>query len=243
MGILLESREETLLKSIEYAPQKTNQTALSPLQKELDFDEQLQAAISPDQADLSDAVERCGNRLIEQSEAAIIDNAKPTQVDQLLRVSFWEEVSSALFENRRVNERNIYNGVCSQSYWRDLRDNREEKFTFVLIPIKSYARTNKLLLQMGQACLYEILNASPYVKGQGSGNRKAFDPKIAKVQLEAYKMVEERQFGKAVQRLQTHNINEEKPSTAQETIEALQAEIKALEGTSGPILIDDGADE
>lgn len=238
MGILLESKEEVLARTIEHVPKKTRDVVLSQQQKELDFDEQILVALRPDQEFLKEAIKKCSPNLVHKTEAAIIDNAKPTHVDQLLRIALWEELSSALHENRAVSERAIYNGVCSASYWKAIRDSDEEKFTYLLIPVKSYSRTNKLLLALGQAALIDILNADPYVKSQGSGNKKQLDPKIAKVQLEAYRMVEERIYGKAVNRIQTHNTNENADSGAAETIEALQQEIIALENRTMPIEID-----
>lgn len=238
MGILLESKEETLAKTIDYAPRKTTDIVLSKQQKELDFDEQVLAAIGHDQHTLRDAVVRCSQNLVDQSESVVMNNANPTHVDQLLRIALWEELSSALHENRPVSERAIYNGVCSQSYWKNTRDHDDDKFTYLLMPVKSYSRTNKLLLSLGQTALIEILNADPYVRGQGSGNKKQLDPKIAKVQLEAYRMVEERLYGKAVARIQTHNTNETKDDGAHDTIEALQQEIIALESKTFLIMDD-----
>lgn len=229
MDIIRERKEEVLAKSIDYATKKSF-PVLSVEQKEMDFDDQVMAALGHDQDMLRSAIERCSPNLIERSESAILDNASPTHVDQLLRVSLWEEFSEALVEGRQVSERAIYNGVCSYNYWKHLRDENEEKFTYLLIPVKSYSRTNKLLLTLGQEALINILEADAYVKSQGSGNKKQLDPKIAKVQLEAYKMIDERIHGKAVNRIQTHNTNENSPGNAQETLSSLQNEIKELEG-------------
>lgn len=241
MGIFRETKEEVLAKSIEHVPRRTKDVVLSQQQKELDFDEQILAALGSEQAPLKDAITRCSDNLVTKTEAAITDNAKPTHVDQLLRIALWEEISDALHDNRPVSERAIYSGVCSYSYWKNLRDVDDEKFTYLLIPVKSYSRTNKLLLSLGQSALIEILNADPYVKSQGSGYKKQLDPKIAKVQLEAYRMVEERIYGKAVNRIQTHNTNESKTSDAHETIEALQQEIVDLENKHTPLYVE--ADE
>ena len=76
----------------------------------------------------------------------------------------------------------------------------------------------------------------PY-QGQGSGHRRKLEPKIAKVQLEAYKLVEERIYGKAVNRIQTHNVNESNSGDANATIEQLKREILELENNS-TIVID-----
>lgn len=231
MDILNERKEVSLARTINYAP-TDSRVVLSQDQKDMDFDDQVLASISPDQILLKNAIERCSPNLVEKSQKAIEESAKPTHVDQLLRVSLWEELSDALKENRIVSERAIYNEVCSYSYWKSLRDGNDEKFTYLLIPIKSYARTNRLLLTLGQEALLNILEADPYVKGAGTGYKKQLDPKIAKVQLEAYKMVEERTYGKAVARIQTHSTNGESDNTgnAQETIEQLKKEIALMEG-------------
>lgn len=236
MEILRTSKEAQLASSIDYAKPTTNSAVMSSEQKDLDFDEQVLASCL-EGSHLKEAIKKCSENLVNLSEKAIVSNAEPTQVDYLLRVSFWEEVSNALHEGRPIYEKSIYNGVCSQSYWKSLRETNHNKFTFLLIPIKSYSRTNKLLLTMGQEKLFQILDADPFIKGQGSGYKKQLDPRIAKVQLEAYKMVEERLHGKAVNRIQTHNINESSPG-AKETIEALQREIMSLESGNTPLTIE-----
>jgi hypothetical protein len=238
MGIFRETKEEVLANEIKYATSRSNDVVISAEQKEMDFDEQVLTVLTNDQEPLKRAVTKCSENLTNKSEKVILEAANPTQVDQLLRISFWEELTNALTEGRKISERAIYNGVCSHNYWNRLRDVDEDKFTYILIPIKSYSRTNKLLLTLGQECLINILNADPYIKAQGSGNKKVLDPRIAKVQLEAYKMVEERIYGKAVNRIQTHNTNENTPSNANDTIDALKAEIVLLENKAPVMAIE-----
>jgi hypothetical protein len=242
MGIFRESKEEMMARSIAGTPSRGSDVVISKQQKELDFDQQILRVLKPEQEALRGAIEVASQGLVDKSEQAIIDTAKPTHVDQLLRISLWEEMSNAITEARPISETAIYSGICSANYWRKVRDENHDLFTYLLIPIKEYSRTNKLLLTLGQECLMNILNADPFVKKEGS-YKKVLDPKIAKVQLEAYRMVEERVYGKAVNRIQTHNVNEATKGDAHETIEALKAEIIALENKSGPILIDGEFDE
>lgn len=171
------------------------------------------------------AVKHCTPRLAEFTEGEIVEQARPTNIDQLLRVSFWEEVNAAADEHRKVNQANIYRGICSVGYWNRVVRELDWKMTYVLMPIKSYNQMNKLLIHKGQQAMLDILNADPYLGKQGK--MRKLDARIAKVQLDAYKLVVERMFGRAVERSQKHiTHNDEKPDTLND--QTLQLEIDRM---------------
>jgi hypothetical protein len=202
--------------------------------KEVEFDDIVLGAVAPTSERLFRSIKNNSVALTEMTEYEIAIEAKPCQVDQLLRVSFWDEVNTALAENRAISENNIWKGVCSNTYWFKVRDEWAMKMAYVLCPLMSYSKANKLGMHLGQKALIDILNASPYEVDR-AGNKK-FNVKIAALQLHAYNTVQDRVHGKAVQRIQTHNTNESKKD--KESIEDLQKEIAALEGKSPPITIE-----
>ena len=66
---------------------------------------------------------------------------------------------------------------------------------------------------------------------------KIVNVKLAALQAQVYERFQDRVYGKAVQRIQTHNTNETKKS---ESIEELQAEIARLEGKAVTIEMTNG---
>jgi hypothetical protein len=199
--------------------------------KEVEFDDIVMSAIHPDSDKLRDSIALNSEKLTTHTEYQIVKEAQPCAVDQLLRVAFWDEVTTASAEGRPISERAIFKGVCSNKYWIKIRDELEWKMAYILCPLMSYTRSNKLALHLGQKAIIEILNASPVVNG-------VFNPKIAQLQLQAYQSVQDRVYGKAVQRLQTHSTVES--SKDKESIEELQREIAMLEGKKSalPMTVD-----
>jgi hypothetical protein len=195
--------------------------------KETEFDDIVLGAVAPDSEKLRDSIKHNSEKLIECTEYEITQMAEPSQIDQLLRVSFWDEVNTAIAEQRPISERNIFKGVCSNTYWINVRDNLEWRMAYVLCPIMSYTKANKLGLHLGQKAMLDILNASPYM---GSGDGKVLNVKIAQLQLRAFENLQDRTYGKAVQRIQSHNTNENHTSKDTESVEDLQKEIELLEG-------------
>jgi hypothetical protein len=189
--------------------------------KSIEFDDVVMSVIHDESTSLRDSITAHSEKLCEFTEYQIAKKAEPCQVDQLLRVSFWDEVNTALVENRKVSERNIFKGVCSNSYWMKIRDESEWKMAYILCPLMSYTKFTKLALHLGQKALIDILNASPVVDGK-------FNAKIAHLQMQAAQAVQDRVYGKAVQRLQSHSTVES--SKDKESIEDLQREIARLEG-------------
>jgi hypothetical protein len=203
--------------------------------KETEFDDIVLGAVSPESERLKQSIEIHSLKLTENTEYEVSVKAEPCQIDQLLRVSFWDEVNTAIAEQRPISERNIWKGVCSNTYWNRIRDELEWKMAYVLCPIMSYSKANKLGLHLGQKAMLEILNASAY---EDFGGKKKLNPKIAQLQLQAFNAIQDRMYGKAVQRVQSHNTNES--IKANESIEELQREIELLEGKkkSIPITVD-----
>lgn len=185
--------------------------------KETDFDDIVLSVIHPDSTPLSDSIRNNSITLTEKSEHEITKEADVIMVDQLLRISFWDEVNTAVVENRAVSERNIFKGVCSRQYWTRVRDELPHKMAYVLCPLIAYSKANKLGMQLGQRAMLDILNAP--ARG---------DVKLAQLQFNIYKELQDRIFGRSVQRVQSHNTNE--TITSSDSIEDLHKEIALLEG-------------
>lgn len=218
----------TLNTQVDAASKRNHDKVIHQDLKEVEFDDIILGAVAPDSIRLHEAIVQHSIKLTEHTEYEITEFAEPLQVDQLLRVSFWDEVNKALAEGRVISERNIWMGVCSCSYWYKVRDMLEWKFAYILCPLMAYSKANKLGLHLGSKALLDILNASAVTT---VNNSKVVNIKLAQLQIAAFNALQDRVYGKAVQRLQTHNTNDNSNNKDKETIEDLQREIAQLEHT------------
>lgn len=199
--------------------------------KETEFDDIVMSVIAPESDRLRNAISRHSEKLTQHTEYEILTLAQPVQTDQLLRISFWDEVNTAIAENRPVSERKIWNGVCSCTYWYRVRDELEWKMAYVLTPVMSYAKANKLGLELGQKAMLAILSA-PNVDSKG----RIENIKLAQLQKQVFEMIQDRVHGKAVQRIQSHNTNVE--ANKKESIEDIQKELEQLQKKVMPVTIE-----
>lgn len=209
--------EEIVISAGKYSKDKVIHADL----KEIEYDDIVLSAIHPESTKLIDSVKRNSEVLTQKTEYQITETAEVVMADQLLRVSFWDEVNKAVVEGRTITERNIFNGVCSNKYWMRVRDELDDKMAYILCPLMAYTKANKLGLQLGQRAMLDILNVSP------KGENGKFDTKLAQLQFSVFKELQDRSFGKAVQRIQSHNTNE---TVTNDSIEDLHKEIAMLEG-------------
>ncbi len=198
--------------------------------KETEFDDVVMSVIHPESNSLAYSIKHNSITLTEKTEHEITEAADVAVIDQLLRISFWDEVNTAVVEGRVVSERNIFKGVCSRQYWTRVRDELPEKMAYVLCPLIAYSKANKLGMQLGQRAMLNILNAN-VVDDKGRTNTK-----LAQLQFAVFKELQDRMFGKSVQRVQSHNTNE--TITASESVEDLQKEIELLEAKPLPFNIE-----
>lgn len=170
------------------------------------------------------SINRGSEKLSEYPEEAVIAKAKVTPTDQMLRISFWEEVKRC--ERNRVpfTEVKVWQDICSEGYWRKIVHEGEWKMAYILTPVRDRILLQKSIHQEGLTSLLKIANANPFVTRHG---KTTLDPRVAKVIIDAWKLIDDRMYGQAVQRVQTENIKKPKLS-AQEVeneIKRLKAEV------------------
>lgn len=199
--------------------------------KETEYDDILLSVVAPESDMLKFSIKQHSQKLTQHTEYEIVNLAQPVQTDQLLRISFWDEVNTAIAENRVISERKIWQGVCSGTYWHRVRDELEWKMAYVLTPVMSYAKANKLGLELGQKAMLAIL-AAPNIDKNG----KIENIKLAQLQKQVFEMIQDRIHGKAVQRIQSHNTNENVEK--KESLEDLHKELEQLQKKVMPITIE-----
>ncbi len=170
---------------------------------------------------LGNALRRVQSIIEEDTEQKITNRAKPTRVDKLLRVALWEEFSRTQRDGDSMIARRVWLGICSEQYFLRLLK-KDDKVAFLACPIHNYDLTNKLLLHTGQQKLIEIMEAD--IKDKNG----KLDIKAASVVIKAYKMIEDRVKGGAVQRVQTQSQSLPAP----QSLEEINAEIARLESNT-----------
>lgn len=219
---------------ISEAPQRFADIVASEEEVEADYHVQLIGLLKKNRSEhLSNSIQRNSEILTQHSADEIRRQARVTDTDQLLRHSFWEEVKNAENEGRKLKESNVWHGICTTRYWDKVVRTDEWKMAYILTPTRDRFLIQKAAYNQGLENLLRIVNADPFKRKQGGS--KELDPRIAKVVLEAYKILDERLHGQAVQRVQTAAVE-----TKKLTPEELQKQIKEMkdEGIDQPLTVD-----
>jgi hypothetical protein len=220
---------------ISEAPQRFADIVASDDEVEEDYHLHLISMLKEKKSEhLSASIRRNSDLLTLHSADEIRRNAKVTDTDQLLRHSFWEEVKNAESKKRKLKESNVWQGICTTRYWEKVVRHDEWKMAYVLTPVRDRFLVQKAAHSQGLENLLRIVNADPFKRKQGGS--KELDPRIAKVVLEAFKILDDRVYGQAVQRVQTTTEN----NTKQLTPDELKKQISEMkdEGVDQPITID-----
>ncbi|WP_417353618.1 hypothetical protein [Flavobacterium alkalisoli] len=157
------------------------------------------------------------------TENEIRNSAKPTKTDEHLRVALWSEIELAEKEKRNVIQTNIFKGICSGEYWLKLVKEKPNKLAYIACPLRSYEVENRLIHNIGQQRMFEILSKSAV-----SANGK-IDKGLADLQLKVYKFIDDKIKGGAVQRIQKHTTKDGETPKEIKDLDALEVEVKKLE--------------
>lgn len=210
---------------IKEAPTRYIKEVVSQEELEDEYQDYLVSLCHPKRGDnLVASIQRNSPILAEHSEDEIADNAEVGTTDQLLRMSFWDEVEKAERERRPITESKIWKGVCTKKYWDKVVRQYEWKMAYVLTPVKSRRLMTKLIHQESLSTLLKIANANPYKIKQGG--RKELDPRIAKLVIDVHKIIDDRMYGQAVQRVQKEEVQEKlTPAQMEEKLKKLREEM------------------
>lgn len=219
---------------ISEAPQRYADIVASEDEVQEDYHCQLMSLLKKNRSEhLKASIMRNSEVLTQHSADEIRRQARVTDTDQLLRHSFWEEVKRAENKKAKIQESNIWHGICTTRYWEKVIKNDDWKMAYILTPVRDRFLVQKAAHSQGLENLLRIANADVYKRKQGGA--KELDPRIAKVVIEAFKILDERLYGQAVQRVQTTTVDNK-----QLTPEQLQKEIQEMkdEGIDQPLTVD-----
>lgn len=121
------------------------------------------------------------------------DKLKPTRLDRALKACFWKEYNRAMLTNTKMTLRGMHWGVCQEKVFIKTILGTNMKMAWLIQPnIEDEVRL-QLLYDRGLERVEEILDSEIV-------NAKGFmDPKKAEVVLKAFKMLDDRVKGLAVQ--------------------------------------------
>ena len=159
----------------------------------------------------------------------------PTRTDRALKAIFWREYNKAQLTETNMTTRGMWLGVCQEMwfYKHILTDNR--KMAWILSPnVEDDVRLH-LMYDKGLDRVEEILDS------EITNTKGMLDPKKADVVLKAWKMLDDRVKGLAVQKIEKKSLSvkvsdgQVTHDSRQELIEKLQK--KMIGGPEGAKLI------
>lgn len=150
---------------------------------------------------VSNAIGYIPESIFELGERELKQAAKPTEIEERLRYSFWREYDQAQSALRRINLANIYGGVCSQTHFLKNIVSNSFKLAYILTPPLDYEVQMQELLGLGLEQLRDIL-LQPHVDDNGKPN-----PKMADVKQKIVESLHLRVKGAVPYRMETKNLN------------------------------------
>lgn len=170
------------------------------------------------------------DKYFECGPAELASLAQPTDVDKQLRISFWLEYERAQ-RLGQLNLRNVFYGICSQTYFTNLTGN-SAKLCYILTPPTEFQIAAEELLMLAIEQMREVM-ALPNLDDKGRPNTH-----LIKCKLDIYKDTADRRRGHVLRRLEVENTNRNFNLNANvtkdtpQTVEEIDKELALLEQNS-----------
>ncbi len=143
--------------------------------------------------------------------------AKPTPTLNRIRLSFWTEYDASQVQNREMNMRNVYAGVCTQQFFDHVVLNEPVCVAWMLMPPANYLIALSEMLVTSQERLREILEQSAVDEATGK-----VDTKLGELQLKIHQAVEVRVKGATIQRSEIKSLSVSADLSDTQAIEAVK---------------------
>lgn len=174
----------------------------------------------------------------------------PTEMDDHLRIAFWDEYTIACDNKKPMRVTNIYQNICSREYFYAWILDQPLRLAYMIRPPQEYMLRMRSLLDMGLKRFEEILRLpimTKKVMPNGSSVR-VVDTKLIGEMVKIVALVDNRVKGSVVQKVQIDqksinmNMNYEAPKSYDEIQKELRATQKEIRQLSGDTPIDDFLD-
>lgn len=140
-------------------------------------------------------------KLFVQPEKELRRNCEVEEIDERLRLAFWDEYNMATGLNRGMSLENVMRGICSIEFWKSHYERDKKKLIWIITPPVSYARSMQFILHKGLDRLQEIMEL-PIRNKQGNVDLRAVT-QIIKV----FQLVDLRLKGSVLHRVQVQQQN------------------------------------
>lgn len=176
---------------------------------------------------LTQLVDAIPKSMMDLGQEELKENAKFSDYEEMLRISFWEEYRRAVRMGTKMTLANIYGGICTKNRF-EICCKNSFKLAFLIQPPKEVQVALEHLLDIGLDEMKSILRATIYDK---KGN---IEPRMAHVKLKVLEMVMARRRGVLTTRSEVVsknlNVNIDKtPNNKTLTLDEINAKIKELE--------------
>ena len=148
------------------------------------------------------------------------DKLDPTEVDKLLRVSFWREFEDREKQNRPFMISNVIDGICSRPNFYSEVLKTQRRLAYMIRPFVKYDIHLNKLHELGLRRLEEILS------------KENADSKMAAVQVKALEFVNVRLHGSPVQNIKKLQMNVDVKSEEKLSPEQLEAKLQEIKEKS-----------
>jgi hypothetical protein len=157
------------------------------------------------------------------SEEDLEKLVSPTKTDEMLRVSFWNEVRRVTEASEiRLKPIKVYDGVCTREHFNSYIVASPLKFAYILRPPPSHKAKSELIISRGTSKLLEALDAKlVYSNGH-------MDAKATKTVLDIVAYFESRMKGAVTQKVETKNLNVEVKHSTTEASQHKELDQKLL---------------
>ena len=170
------------------------------------------------------------------SEKHMENLCRPTEIEEQLRLAFWDEYTVAMDAKRSIQPVNIYSKVCSKDFFYDHVISNPTKFAYVLAPPPEYMYQTRALLALGRRRLRQVLEM-PLKNGKNEPNVKLISEIVKIVNI-----LENRVHGAVAQNInvkqQTKNLNVNVEAKAEskelEDLDKIEREIELIKRLSLP---------
>ena len=200
------------------------------------------------------AIQKLPQKLIEESEESLRKRVNPSLKMYELRRAFWEELTLAQDEQRKMIVKRVYEGKFSKGHFYDVILKNQDKLAWVLHPLVAYEDRTMAMLDKGLERYEDLLNIDITVKKRRNTGKKDDDgktiwedytdvcPKKAEVLFKVIKDVKDRVKGTAIQRQVNIHASEPKVSKgkAELDMDMVEAKIKELQKQLGEGSVLDG---
>lgn len=157
------------------------------------------------------------------------DDAGVTRVDQAMRVRFWEYLNQAVDKGTKISIHRLVDGVLTRAGFYDLLNN-PVRCAYLFTKPQNFMVENIILLDKAKDRIEQILDLPIFdEKGKPIGA-------VITAKIKMFSLLSDRVHGKSIERIQQHQMIEQKKTETPKTMKEIEAELKSLQSGSVEVI-------